>query len=223
MKSRKTIAILPARGGSKRIPYKNIKELGGIPLIVHSINYAKLNSNIIDDIYVSTDDIKIKKIAIANGVKVIDRPDNISGDNEPTITAIQHLLEVVEDIDDIILLQPTNPFRPKTLLQEAYKLFSELKLNSLFTVTKDEKKLGKIENNIYKPFNYKIGQRSQDLEPLFFEDGLLYIITSETIKQGFIISDNAYPLVVNHTFSKVDIDTNEDFEYAEYIYNKLKK
>ena len=223
MKSKKTIAVLPARGGSKRIPNKNIKELGGLPLIVHSINYAKLHSTIIDEIYVSTDNNAIKEIAMANGAKVIDRPDNISGDQEPTITAIQHLLDVIEDVDNVILLQPTNPLRPKSLLKDAYNLFSELKLNSLFTVTRDEKKLGKIENNTYQPFNYKIGQRSQDLEPLFFEDGLLYITSSETIKQGYIISDNAYPLVVNHAYSKIDIDTYEDFEYAEYIYNKFNK
>jgi len=222
MNNKKTIAIIPARGGSKRVPQKNIKMLGGLPLIVHSINYAKLNSNIIDAIYVSTDDEQIKKIALANDAKVVDRPKHISGDTEPTITAVQHLIETIDDIENVILLQPTNPLRPKDLLQEAYQLFIDNKLNSLFTVTRDEKKLGKIVDNKYLPFNYKIGQRSQDLEPLYFENGLLYLTTSKAIKQGFIISEDAYPLIVNDKFSAVDIDTNEDFEYAEYIYNQKK-
>jgi CMP-N-acetylneuraminic acid synthetase len=67
------------------------------------------------------------------------------------------------------------------------------------------------------PFNYTIGQRSQDLEPLYSENGLLYISTKEQILQGKIISENAYPYEVNHVFGKVDIDTKEDFDYAEYL------
>ncbi len=212
----KTIAIIPARGGSKRIPNKNIKLLGGIPLIVHSINYAKSNSDIIEDIYVSTNDKKIKDIALENGVKVIDRPDTISGDYEPTITAVQHVIKVVKDVDTVILLQPTNPFRPKNLLLEAYELYTGMKADSLFTVSRNYDKLGKIDKHKFQPFNYKIGQRSQDLEPLYFENGLLYITNSKTIKSGSIISAEAYPLEVNHKFSKVDIDTIEDFDYAEY-------
>ena len=213
----KTIVIIPARGGSKRIPNKNIKLLGGIPLIVHSINYAKSNMDIVQDIYVSTDNADIKKIALENGVKVIDRPAAISGDFEPTITAVQHLLEVVGAVDNVVVLQPTNPLRPKSLLREAYQLFLEAKADSLFTVSRDYKKLGKIKHNKFIPFNYKIGQRSQDLEPLYFENGLLYIAKSKTIVNGSVISSEAYPLIVDHEFTKVDIDTYEDFEYAEYI------
>jgi CMP-N-acetylneuraminic acid synthetase len=218
----KTIAIIPARGGSKRIPNKNIKLLGGIPLIVHSINYAKSNSDTIEDIYVSTNDKQIKEIALKNGVKVIDRPDTISGDLEPTITAVQHVIKVVKDVDNVVLLQPTNPLRPKNLLNEAYQLFLEKRADSLFTVSRDYNKLGKINNNKFLPFNYKIGQRSQDLEPLYFENGLLYIATSKTIKAGFVISPEAYPLEVSHIFSQIDIDEEEDLEYATYIYNKHK-
>jgi len=222
LKIKKTIAVLPARGGSKRIPNKNIKDFGGLPLIVHSINYAKLNSDIIDDIYVSTDNQMIKDVAIKNGAKVIDRPENISGDFEPVITTIQHLLTVVDDVETIILLQPTNPLRPENLLLECYQLFKSLKLDSLFTVSKNHNKLGEIKNNKFIPFNYKVGQRSQDLDPLYFENGLLYIISSKTIKEGYIISPNAYPLEVNHSFSKIDIDTYEDLDYAEYVYDKTK-
>ena len=101
-------------------------------------------------------------------------------------------------------------------------IFLDKSLNSLFTVTKDDKKLGKIVGDKFQPYNYSIGQRSQDLEPLFYENGLLYITNAETIKQGFIISKDGYPYVVNHSFSKIDIDHLEDFEYAEYLYHKHK-
>ena len=176
MKIKKTIALLPARGGSKRIPNKNIKDFDGLPLIVHSINYARLHSDIIDDIYVSTDNQEIKDIAIKNGAKVIDRPKNISGDFEPMITTIQHLLTVVDGVETIILLQPTSPLRPKTLLKKAYNTFMKSGCDSLITVSKTDKKLGKIIDDKYVPYTYKMGQRSQDIEPLYFENGLLYII-----------------------------------------------
>ena len=203
---------------------QNVRYLDSYTLVLFSsVNYAKANSDIIDDIYVSTDDDEIKRIAISNNVTVIDRPEDISGDNEPTITTVQHVLdEIKQEVDNIFLLQPTNPLRPKHLLQEAFGLFLDKQLNSLFTVTMDDKKLGKIKNDRYHPFNYSIGQRSQDLEQLYFENGLLYITKAEMIRRGHIISNDAFPYVVNHIFSKIDIDTYEDFEYAEYLLHKHK-
>jgi len=217
LKIKKTIALLPARGGSKRIPNKNIKDFDGIPLIVHSINYARLHSDIIDDIYVSTDNQEIKDIAIKNGAKVIDRPKNISGDFEPMITTIQHLLTVVDGVETIILLQPTNPLRPKALLKKAYNTFMKSGCDSLITVSKTDKKLGKIIDDKYVPYTYKMGQRSQDIEPLYFENGLLYIILSSLVLENKILGNNNTPLVVDHPYASVDIDIEEDFNFAEYI------
>ena len=214
----KTIAIIPARGGSKRIPNKNITSFGDLPLLVHSINYAKANADIIDAIYVSTDSEAIKIIALEHGAKVIDRPETLSGDLEPTITAMKHALSVIEDeIDTIVLLQPTNPLRPNKLLKDAYNTFVETNSESLFTVSRDDKKLGKIINNTYEPFNYNIGQRSQDLETLYYENGLLYITKSSLIQDDIIFNDTSFPFIVNHKFANVDIDTQDDLEYAEYI------
>jgi CMP-N-acetylneuraminic acid synthetase len=218
----KNIAIIPARGGSKRIPEKNIQLLGGLPLLVHSIQYAVANSEIIDDVYVSTDDTTIKSIALACGAKVIDRPEYISGDFEPTISALKHVLESIEgDVENVILLQPTNPLRPQNLLKEAFETYQKGKYDSLFTVSRNHQKFGKIIENKFFPFNYSIGQRSQDLEPLFFENGLLYITKASLILEKTIISENAFPFEVNHIFANVDIDTPEDLEYAEYLYQKL--
>lgn len=218
----KTIAIIPARGGSKRIPEKNIQNLGDLPLIAHSIIYAKENKAIIDEVYVSTDDEEIKKAALQFGAKVIDRPKSISGDLEPTVSALKHVLENIssEDIENIILLQPTNPLRPIDLIEEAFNKFQTEKKDSLFTVSRNYHKLGKIIEGKFHPFNYSIGQRSQDLEPLYFENGLLYITKASLILDNIIISKNALPFEVNHIFAQVDIDTPDDLDYARYLYQK---
>lgn len=218
----KTIAIIPARGGSKRLPQKNIKLLGDIPLIAHSILFAQANFKIIDEIYVSTDDSDIKKIAIEFGAKVIDRPKNISGDLESTVSALKHVLEQIGNgVENIILLQPTNPLRPQDVLKEAFECFQSRHCDSLFTVSRNYHKLGKISDTKFQPFNYTVGQRSQDLEPLFFENGLLYIAKASLILDDIIITESAFPFEVNHIFANVDIDTQADLEYAEYLYQKL--
>lgn len=215
----KTIAIIPARGNSKRLPGKNTKFLGGIPLLAHTIKYAQQFS-FIDDIYVSTDNLEIKKVAVQFGAKVIDRPAEISGDFEPTVSALKHVLEsLTYEVENVILLQPTNPLRPENLLEEAFQLFLNSNADSLFTISRNHDKLGKIVNHKFEPFNYTIGQRSQDLEPLFYENGLLYISKANLIKNDIIISENALPFEVNHTFAKVDIDTQEDFDYAVFLLN----
>ena len=215
----KTIAIIPARGGSKRLLNKNILALGGIPLLVHSIQYAQANSAIIDAIYVSTDDTAIKEIAQQYGAQVIDRPSSISGDLEPTISSLQHALSVLDNsVENVILLQPTNPLRPEDLLKDCFEKFQTRDSDSLFTVSPNLHKLGKIVGEKFQPFNYEIGQRSQDLEPLYFENGLLYISKTSSIKQGKIITEDAFPYVVNHLFAKVDIDTQDDFDFAQLLY-----
>ena len=232
----KTIAIIPARGGSKRLPNKNLLSLGGIPLIAHTILYAQKNSSIIDEIYVSTDDEAIRKIALEYGAKVIDRPESLSGHFEPTVSALRHVLETLDyELENVVLLQATNPLREEKLLDEAFDIYRKGNYDSLFTVSRNHQKLGKIENNRFVPFNYEIGQRSQDLEPLYFENGLLYITkaalilpldsTSSSLSINFrgdskIISEAAFPYEVNSVFANVDIDTQEDLEYAEYLFNK---
>ena len=220
----KTVVLIPARGESKRLPNKNILPLGGIPLLAHSIRYAQANSSFIDSIYVTTDNQEIKKVALEFGAQVIDRPQNLSGDFEPTISSLQHALSVLDtNFENVILLQPTNPLRPENLLIDCFEKFKNTNCQSLFTVSPNHNKLGKLFGEKFEPFNYEIGQRSQDLEPLYFENGLLYIVKAATIKQGKIITEDAFPYVVNHLFAKVDIDTQDDFDFAEYLYSKIKK
>lgn len=219
----KTIAIIPARGGSKRLKDKNIKVLNGLPLLVHSIRYAQQFPDLIDGIFVSTNDKGIKQVALDYGAQVIDRPEALSGDHATTISALQHALDnVPETVQHVVLLQPTNPLRPDTLLPEALHLYFEGKYQSLFTVSRNHQKLGKIIDNQFVPYNYELGQRSQDLEPLYFENGLLYVLQSDLIRQGKIIGEHSFPFVVNNPFSEVDIDTQADFDYAAYLMRKEK-
>lgn len=213
------IAVIPARGGSKRLPGKNIMPLGGIPLIAHSIRYALANPNIVDEVFVTSDDPAILGVAIQFGAKAIERPASISGDHEPTVTAIQHVLSL-EDADQVILLQPTNPLRQVNLLADAFEQYQKSARLSLFTVSESRHKLGRISDGNFVPFNYTPGQRSQDLEPLYFENGLLYISAADAIRNGQIITEDAVPFVVNHPFGGVDIDTQDDFDLAEWLLNK---
>ncbi len=216
----KTIAIIPARGGSKRLPHKNTMLLGNLPLLAHSILYAQQNCHLIHATYVSTDDPEIKKIALQYGAEVIDRPVALSGDFEPTVSAVQHALQTIDyQPDNIVLLQPTNPFRDPNLLRQAMTLFQNNNCDNLFTVSQNFKKLGTIENNNFKPKNYQFGQRSQDLEPLFFENGLLYITKHSLALQGFLMTNTGFPMLVEDQYSNIDIDTETDFQYAQYLIN----
>jgi N-acylneuraminate cytidylyltransferase len=220
---KKNLVIIPLRANSIRLPNKNTMELDGIPLFLHSVNYAKENAEFINEIVVITNDDKVKEIAKEHKITIIDRPKNISGEFEPTITALQYVLNTIDkDFENIILLQATNPLRPKKLLAEALSIFKNQGCASLMTVTKNKKKLGKIKNSLFKTYNYQFGQRSQDLDPLFFENGLLYIISAKMIRKGEIMNENTFPMIIEHSYSIIDIDTKEDFELANYYFNKIK-
>lgn len=218
MKRHKIAAIIPARSGSKRLENKNQQLLNGKPLILHSINYAKQNSDILDAIYISTNDSQVEAIAMREDVKVIKRPENLCKDDSKTVSALKHAISnIKESYDLVVLLQPTNPLRPKNLLREAYKIYKTQNCDSLMTVTRNHQKFGKIANNRFTPFNYTMGQLSQDLDPLYFENGLLYITKASAILKNEILTKRNYPLIVNHPFANVDIDTKEDLKYAEFV------
>ena len=216
----KYIVVIPARGGSKRFPGKNIVQLKGKPLIAYSIEYAK-ECGLIEHVYVSTDSEEIGAVSEQYGAEVMTRSVELAGDFIPTADVLkdvaQKLLEKGVDFDAFVLLQPTNPLRPKGLLTEAMQIMETGKHDSLCSVSRCDRKLGKIIDNKFVPWNYKFGQRSQDLEPLYYENGLLYIIRKDLLLQGRIFGDTMYPLVVEHPFGEVDIDTKEDMAYAEYM------
>ena len=207
------LTIIPARANSQRLRGKNMRVLGDLPLVGYCITYAQNNKLL--DIVVTTNDPKVAAYAKNKDVCVIHRPDELAGNQEPVITAIQHALEFLEkEYDAVILLQPTNPLRPVTLLKEAIQIFEE-NCESLMSVSRNEHKLGTISNNRFTPYNYQMGQRSQDLEPLYYENGLLYIFKTELVQEGKLLGDSNYPLIVDHPFAEIDIDTEADFMKAK--------
>jgi len=213
--------IIPARANSKRLPGKNIKLLSGKPLIQHSIEFA-LEISKKNNIWVNSDDLNIIEIAKSLGVQTLIRPDKLSSDFTTTAEVLEHhashLIKKV-NCDAIILLQPTNPFRNINFVNEAIRIFQDSGRESLATFSSSNRKLGKIVNNIFEPINYSFGQRSQDLDSSYYENGLLYITKTKAILRGEILTEDVYPLICDNLESSVDIDTIEDFLYAEAILN----
>lgn len=221
----KYITIIPARGGSKRFPGKNTHVLNGMPLICHSIEYSLKNSKI-SGTYISTDAEDIKAIGRVAGAEIIDRPAEFAGDHATTASAMKHAVEYLigkgVEFDYVVLLQATNPLRPKHLLDDAIEIIEKGENDSLFTVNRSEKKLGKIIDGKFVPWNYKFGMRSQDMDPLYYENGLLYITKKELLLEEVIEGPTSFPMIVDHPFGEVDIDTLADFHYAEYMINQYR-
>ena len=130
------LAIIPARGGSKRLPGKNIKMLNGKPLIAYSIEFA-LNSNEINKVVVSTEDENIAQIAKEIGAEIIKRPIELAQDTTKTAPVLIHAVKELEKKgytpDIIILLQPTCPIRENNLCQKAIEILSTQKYDRFFT------------------------------------------------------------------------------------------
>ncbi|WP_370173597.1 acylneuraminate cytidylyltransferase family protein [Leeuwenhoekiella palythoae] len=215
------LVLIPARAGSQRLPEKNMRQLGDKPLLGHSIAYAQDNG--FSNVIVTSNDACVLEYAKEVGVEAIKRPDALAGNEEPVVTALQHAVnQFQKKYDAVILLQPTNPLRPEDLLIEAIAIFERKDCDSLMTVSRNGHKLGTISNNQFIPYNYEMGQRSQDLEPLFYENGLLYIFNTELLKQGKLLGEKNYPLIVDHPFAEIDIDTEADFKKAELYLKHFK-
>lgn len=214
--SSKILVIIPARAGSKRIKGKNTKSFNGFPLIEHSIKYAQ--SYIDGDIIISTDDKQIASIAEQYNVPILWRNENLAQDQTPTNDVVRDVIKRTDKRYDLVaLLQPTNPLRPKNMFKEALKLLEKKKSDSLITVSQNKYKLGKIEHSSFEPYTYTFGQRSQDLEPLYYENGLLYICSYELAKNSKLMSKNPIAMLINHPYGSVDIDTELDWKWAELI------
>jgi CMP-N-acetylneuraminic acid synthetase len=148
----------------------------------------------------------------------VERPGSISGDHATSVSAIKHVLEsIVVRVNNVILLQPTNPLRPENLFHKAFDKFLKEDFDNLMTVSKNSHMLGRIKENKFVPFNYHIGQRSQDLEPLYYENGLLYISKVNAIVENRFLDVDTFPFIVEHPYANVDIDTQDDFNYAEFL------
>ncbi len=213
------LVIIPARLGSKRLPGKNYKALNGKPLIAYSIEFA-LNHISNADVVISTNDPNIVAIADSYPVSVDHRLSALSTDDTPTSAVLQHLVQTsAQRYKYVVLLQPTNPLRPQNLFKQCYEQLISKGGESLICLSPNDRKLGTIDNGIFKPSSYHFGQRSQDLSPLFYENGLMYISSFELVKKGILFCEQPLAMVLDHPFASVDIDTELDFKWAEFVLN----
>jgi CMP-N-acetylneuraminic acid synthetase len=232
MNKLKILGIIPARGGSKGIPSKNIKELDGMPLIAYTIK-AALNSNL-THVIVSTDSQTIAEIAISYGANVpFLRPDNLATDTASSMpVAIHGLLEMEKlyecQYDAIMLLQPTTPFRTTEDINNAISLLIEKETDSVISVVDvggthpARMKYLKEGLLIDPPFcEKKENQNRQELEPMFIRNGAIYLSKRNVLLKGTYKGDSCAALIMPNNRS-VNIDTIFDFEYAEWLKSSKK-
>lgn len=230
MDNKKTLAIITARGGSKRIPRKNIKDFLGKPIMAYSIE-AAINSKLFDEVMVSTDDQEIAEIAKKCGAKVpFMRSDKNSDDHSTTADVIEEVLleykKRGEDFDKTCCLYPTAPFVSSERLNEAMKLLGDTDADSVLPVTLFSYPILrslKIEDGGLLKMNWpeNMNVRSQDLAPAYHDSGQFYCLDVEKfLTQKRIFTDNTRCIVVPETEVQ-DIDNEEDWQLAELKY-KLK-
>lgn len=220
------IAVIPARGGSKRLPKKNILPFAGSPLVCHTIALAR-SLPVIDRVCVSTDDPDTARIARDAGAEVVMRPAELATDRSTTASAIRHaLLTLTENgprAEAVITLQPNCPLRTASIVENAVQLFRRDKPDSVVSVTKSQHKLGPIENGRFLPA-YRPGMRSQDMADQYFENGVIYVSRAAMVADGEDLFGGAIaPLVIDPLYALGDIDTLLDFQVAEFLFTKYRE
>lgn len=218
-----TVAIIPARGGSRSIPHKNIKEFAGKPLIYWAVRAAN-NANTIGKVIVSTDSPKIKKVVEDfrfNKVMVVGRSREASSDKATSETV---LLEITKKFrfSELIFLQATNPFVKSRDIDNAYRLYKKRKYDSLLSAVPQKRFLWDNSRSGASPLNYdyKERPRRQDFKRSFVENGALYI----TSRKSLIESENRlsgkigiYPM---QAYSYFELDEPSDWKLAEALFLK---
>ncbi len=228
------LAIIPARGGSKEIPGKNIKRLCGKPLIVFTIEAAKA-AKLVDRIILSSDDPDIAKIACRYGVEIpFMRPSHLAQDDSLAIdnyiyTVDKLNTESSEQYDEFVVLHPTSPLRIAADIDNAIKLFHEKNADSVLSFCEAShppvwaKKID--PSGVLKDyFNIKSGNKNrQELEKAYMPNGAIYVFKLSLLKNYYSYqSANTYAFIMPPERS-IDIDTNLDFEFAEFLVRKNEK
>lgn len=234
------LAIIPARGGSKRIPRKNAKLFCGKPIIAYAIQNA-IQSEIFDEVIVSTDSEEIATIAIQYGAKVpFMRPQHLSDDHTPTLPVIAHALQMqqAQDLDMVCCLYPTTPLLPTHTLTQAYAMlcnndnvryvfgaleyahspWRSFRLDSISLTTHTHTTTQKetfAPTLLYPQFEKT---RSQDLAPLYYDAGQFYFAKALYFMQQIpIFAPHSRALILNPLYAQ-DIDTLQDWQLAELKY-----
>ena len=226
------ICVIPARGGSKRIPRKNIKNFFGQPMIAYSIK-AALKSECFDKVIVSTDDQEIAEVAKSFGAEVpFMRPDELANDYAGTVPVIKHAIEWFDDQgqspSEVCCLYATAPFVQADSIRKAYKKMKQEKVDYCFTVTSFAFPIQRAikitaENRIEMFYPEHFETRSQDLEESYHDAGQFYWGKAEAFKQQKpLFSKSATPYILPRHMVQ-DVDTPEDWKRAELMYEVLKK
>lgn len=227
----KTLAIIPARSGSKGLPRKNIKPLCGRPLIYYTIREA-FKSKYISKTIVSTEDEKISEISNEYNAEVIKRPLHLAEDETPTIDVIFHVLQILKTKKFkpkvVVLLQPTSPLRNAQDIDNAMELFIKSDCESVVSVCKTEHSIYwsfKIDNGYLQSIfegNY-LKMRRQDLPKIYRPNGAIYISTPEMLrKYNSFYCSKIIPNVMPPERS-LDIDDEIDFMLAELLMSGRKE
>lgn len=221
------IAIIPARGGSKRLPGKNIKLLGGKPLIAWTIE-AAIKSNIFDHIFVSTDSEEIASVSRDYGAKVpFLRPAELSSDTATTNDVVTHLIswfekEYSQEVSNIAILQPTSPLRNAQHIQEAFKVMEMKRAKAVVSVCELEhpiqfcNQLG-VDGSMDGFIELGDMKRTQDLDPIYRLNGAIYFLSREYANRlSELYSEGTYSYIMGLK-SSIDIDVDLDFKLADFF------
>lgn len=225
-----TIAIITARGGSKRIPRKNIKNFMGKPMLAYAIQ-ACMNSKIFDEIMVSTDDNEIAEIAKKYGANVpFMRSEKTSNDMAMTYDVLEEVLEEYkkEDkiFDNLACIYPCVPFLKGETLKEAFKIFTSKDCDTLVPIVRFSfpiQRAFKLDenNNLQYREPENILKRSQDLEPMFHDVGMFYFSkTADLLKSKKLVGNKAAYIEMDESQIQ-DIDNDSDWKMAELKYKIL--
>jgi N-acylneuraminate cytidylyltransferase/CMP-N,N'-diacetyllegionaminic acid synthase len=231
----KILAIIPARGGSKGVPGKNIKLLNGKPLLAYTAEIA-LQSKQLAEVMVSTEDAQIEKVAKSLGIKVpFLRPMALAQDSTPTIDVMIHALQWYESqnifFDAVCLLQVTSPFRTVDFLNKALQKFIEKDCDSLVSVLRVPHEYNPhwtFEVNELGNLKIATGEaiiipRRQELPIAYHRDGSIYITKTSVLLKEHSLFGKSTSFIESEPASYVNIDTMEDWEKAvAMVQNTLK-
>lgn len=218
------LAIIPARGGSKRLPGKNIRLLANRPLLAYSILTARACRQV-GSVVVSSDDPEVLQVAHRRGADMVRRPELLANDWAPTITALQHALQVVclsgWKPTHVALFQPTCPLRRVADVERAIDRYLQSGADSALSVTEVHLKAGlRSAEGWYLP-QYRVGIRKQDMEPSYQENGALYLTRAELVANGVLLGPSTMMLYLPPEAGVASIDTDFDFQLTEALYHRL--
>ena len=208
----KVVSVIPARGGSKGIPLKNIVELGGKPLISYTIESSKQSN--VDETWVSTDSSEIASASLEYGAKVIERPEDISTDTSQSEEALLHAARDSE-FDVLVFIQPTSPLIKSEDINKGLEMMDEY--DSVFSVTK-EHWIPRWTMDV-KPFEWEINNRPmrQDKPETYIENGAFYITKRKNLLESKLRYSGKIGVVEMPLSRSFQIDTQEDLELMEKL------